>query len=136
MADSFAIRRDRQSNHWQDWGNLILAVWLFLSPWILQFMSRVSEPAGIAPAAMSRVMERLGPRRHYFPGGRLGDIATAALAGMGQSTSRHLGLHCAVGLRFRTGRDAGVGPLGGRRSRLHRGRRNQRGEIAKFQRAA
>lgn len=54
MTNSFAIRRDRQSNHWQDWVNVILAIWLFLSPWILQFMSRVSEPAGISPYSMSR----------------------------------------------------------------------------------
>ena len=26
-----------QANHWQDWGNLVLAGWLFISPWILQF---------------------------------------------------------------------------------------------------
>jgi len=25
------------TNRWQDWANLALAVWLFVSPWILQF---------------------------------------------------------------------------------------------------
>ncbi|HZU90512.1 MAG TPA: SPW repeat protein [Stellaceae bacterium] len=26
-----------RSNCWQDWANLILAIWLFISPWILNF---------------------------------------------------------------------------------------------------
>lgn len=26
-----------RSNRWQDWLNLLLAIWLFFSPWILQF---------------------------------------------------------------------------------------------------
>jgi len=25
------------ANNWQDWVNLILAVWLFISPWVLNF---------------------------------------------------------------------------------------------------
>ncbi len=25
------------SRRWQDWANLILAIWLFISPWVLQF---------------------------------------------------------------------------------------------------
>lgn len=27
----------RAGNHWQDWANLVLAIWLFISPWVLQF---------------------------------------------------------------------------------------------------
>ena len=34
-----------RSNRWQDWCNLILAIWLFISPWVLQFGS------GAQPAA-------------------------------------------------------------------------------------
>lgn len=30
-------RRDRQSNAWQDWANLILGLWLFASPWLIHF---------------------------------------------------------------------------------------------------
>ena len=26
-----------RSNRWQDWANLILAIWLFISPWVLRF---------------------------------------------------------------------------------------------------
>jgi hypothetical protein len=37
------------SNKWQDWINLILAIWLFISPWVLSFApgstGPVSEPA-------------------------------------------------------------------------------------------
>ena len=33
-----------RSNRPQDWANLILAIWLFISPWVLQF------GAGLAPA--------------------------------------------------------------------------------------
>jgi len=35
--------------HWQDWCNLILGAWLFLSPWILQF----GEAGGRTIAAMN-----------------------------------------------------------------------------------
>lgn len=44
-----------RSNRWQDWVNLLLAVWLFFSPWILQFGNNVatSEPVtrGVAGQA-------------------------------------------------------------------------------------
>ena len=30
-------RSPAQRDHWQDWTNLVLAVWLFVSPWILKF---------------------------------------------------------------------------------------------------
>src|SRR5689334_1742305 len=31
------MRRPARENYWQDWANAILAVWLFISPWVLQF---------------------------------------------------------------------------------------------------
>lgn len=40
MTANVAMRR------WQDWGNLVLGVWLFLSPWILRF---TVEAAASAP---------------------------------------------------------------------------------------
>jgi hypothetical protein len=51
MAISYRTRT--QSNQWQDWVNLILAVWLFLSPWILGFAGggAGAPAAGAAPAA-------------------------------------------------------------------------------------
>jgi hypothetical protein len=33
------MRRPARENYWQDWANAILAVWLFISPWVLQFGS-------------------------------------------------------------------------------------------------
>lgn len=33
------------TNKWQDWANLVLAVWLFVSPWLLKF-----EPGAAAPS--------------------------------------------------------------------------------------
>ena len=37
------------SGHWQDWANLVLAIWLFFSPWILSFA--MPNGAGGAAAA-------------------------------------------------------------------------------------
>ncbi|HEX7968938.1 MAG TPA: SPW repeat protein [Stellaceae bacterium] len=43
--------RDR-ANRWQDWTNLALGIWLFLSPWILRFDAGVPQgDAGAAAAA-------------------------------------------------------------------------------------
>ena len=36
------------ANHWQDWGNLVLAVWLFISPWVLNFANAAPAPSGVA----------------------------------------------------------------------------------------
>ena len=37
-----------RNDRWQDWANLVLSVWFFFSPWILEFGNRVSTggPAG------------------------------------------------------------------------------------------
>jgi hypothetical protein len=40
------VHRPARENYWQDWGNAILAVWLFISPWILQFAARAASGAG------------------------------------------------------------------------------------------
>lgn len=46
---------DDRANRWQDWTNLMLAIWLFVSPWVLQFgggMSATGPAAsGVASAA-------------------------------------------------------------------------------------
>jgi hypothetical protein len=34
-----------RTNNWQDWANLVLAVWLFISPWVLQFGSAAQNVA-------------------------------------------------------------------------------------------
>ena len=40
------VRRPARENYWQDWANAILAIWLFISPWVLQYGS--GAPAGTA----------------------------------------------------------------------------------------
>ena len=47
-----------RANRWQDWANLILAIWLFISPWVLQFAlggqpTAPGAAAGGAPAAVN-----------------------------------------------------------------------------------
>jgi hypothetical protein len=39
------------TNRWQDWANLVLGVWLFLSPWILGFAARGEPTATVTTAA-------------------------------------------------------------------------------------
>jgi hypothetical protein len=47
-----------RANRWQDWANLVLAIWLFISPWVLQFAlgGQAAAPGapggGAAPAAV------------------------------------------------------------------------------------
>lgn len=43
-----AMSGPEAGNRWQDWVNLILAVWLFLSPWVLQFSTTNVPAAGDA----------------------------------------------------------------------------------------
>jgi hypothetical protein len=38
------ILRRTEASHWQDWVNLVLAVWLFVSPWALGY-SAILAPA-------------------------------------------------------------------------------------------
>jgi hypothetical protein len=39
-----------RSNRWQDWTTLVLAIWLFISPWVLQFGSGVpTSPVTAGP---------------------------------------------------------------------------------------
>lgn len=41
----------QQSNRWQDWAILVIAVWFFFSPWILQFGT--AAPTATAGAAIA-----------------------------------------------------------------------------------
>ncbi len=51
---AWSMYNPNRSNRWQDWLNLILAIWLFFSPWILQFSggawTTAQPPAGNAAA--------------------------------------------------------------------------------------
>lgn len=43
-----------RTNRWQDWANLILAVWLFISPWVLQFGgAQTTGAANVSAVAVS-----------------------------------------------------------------------------------
>jgi SPW repeat-containing protein len=44
-----------QSNHWQDWANLVLAVWLFISPWVINFGGNPAAGAGATPGPVNDV---------------------------------------------------------------------------------
>jgi len=36
-TQTYDVGRPARSRNWQDWANLILAIWLFISPWVLNF---------------------------------------------------------------------------------------------------
>ena len=48
------VRRPGRENYWQDWANAIVAVWFFVSPWILQFGAVALATAGDAATVGSR----------------------------------------------------------------------------------
>ena len=39
------LRNPNRRNRWQDWANVVLAIWLFISPWVLQFGQNVQTAA-------------------------------------------------------------------------------------------
>ena len=45
----YARYNPNRTNRWQDWANLLLAIWFFFSPWILQYGSGVSAGQPGAP---------------------------------------------------------------------------------------
>lgn len=47
-SDSGGSAYPVRSNRWQDWANLILAIWLFLSPWVLGFGGPQSTAGAVA----------------------------------------------------------------------------------------
>ena len=57
------------SNRWEDWGNLLLGAWLFVSPWVLQFAAGTGSNATVASAAWNA----------WISGGVIAVIAVVAL---------------------------------------------------------
>ena len=47
------MRRPARENYWQDWANAIVAVWLFISPWILNFGAGNTATTGGGGAAQT-----------------------------------------------------------------------------------
>ncbi len=48
------MRRPARENFWQDWANAVLAVWFFISPWVLQFGA--SAPAATGEATTTGLL--------------------------------------------------------------------------------
>src|SRR3954449_5817603 len=49
MSTTYApVRRPARENYWQDWANAIIAVWFFISPWVLQFGAGAPAADGAA----------------------------------------------------------------------------------------
>lgn len=61
--------RRSSSNRWEDWGNLLLGAWLFVSPWVLQFAAGPGSDATVANAAWNA----------WISGSVIAVIAAAAL---------------------------------------------------------
>jgi hypothetical protein len=58
------------TNQWQDWGNLVLAIWLFISPWVL----------GFAPGTSSEHIMTAAAWDAWIVGIIIGVLSIAALA--------------------------------------------------------
>jgi SPW repeat len=43
------------SNRWPDWANLVLGVWLFISPWVVNFGRNPADWAGATPGPVGDV---------------------------------------------------------------------------------
>jgi hypothetical protein len=50
-----AVRRPARENYWQDWANAILAVWFFISPWVLQFGAGAPADGGAQTGLLGAV---------------------------------------------------------------------------------
>lgn len=48
MSDINRLGGGARSARWQDWCNLVLAVWLFISPWVLAFAASANLVGGTA----------------------------------------------------------------------------------------
>lgn len=55
--------------NWEDWGNLLLGVWLFVSPWVLQFAAGLGSDANTTIAVWNA----------WICGGVIAVIAVSAL---------------------------------------------------------
>ena len=125
MSTTYTTCVGRCANYWQDWANAILAVWLFISPWVLQFGAGApASPTDEWPAhraSRGRAcsgLERLGAGRDRFPGRDFGDQPDGFLAGIREHRTVDLGLYRALGAWFRDAFRRGMGSLDRRRAGL------------------
>jgi hypothetical protein len=50
-TETTQVYRTDPGRKWQDWANAILAIWLFISPWVISFGQAPAVPAGGATVA-------------------------------------------------------------------------------------
>lgn len=72
----------RDRNHWQDWVNLVLAIWLFVSPWVLNLAGVIDGSTGAGATANSPGMAAAW--NAWVIGVVVGVIAVAALSRLQQ----------------------------------------------------
>lgn len=110
-------------NRWQDWANLILAIWLFISPWVLQFGAAVQvAPAGavngpgvaVSHAAWNAWV--LGV--HRVPCRIVGHRQLGGVAGMVELDPRSVDLRRTLGIGLCRTAAGELGPLARRRPDL------------------
>jgi hypothetical protein len=70
---SMAVTRRRAT--WQDWVNLALAIWLFVSPWVLQFGHGLQQPSNGAVATAAWDAWILGVLVFIAAASEIGSIA-------------------------------------------------------------
>jgi uncharacterized membrane protein YoaK (UPF0700 family) len=56
-TQTYDVGRPARSNNWQDWANLILAIWLFVSPWVLGFAGLYATGNGTAVGTTTVAMD-------------------------------------------------------------------------------
>ena len=87
-----------RSKHWQDLLNLMLAIWLFISPWVLQFgQHAIAQPGAGITAVQAASSNALGARRGRLPDQRLCPLWDGAVAGVDESYSWRVDFHRATG---------------------------------------
>jgi hypothetical protein len=47
-SNAYITQKSGNSNRWEDWANLLLGAWLFVSPWVLQFVVGTGSNASAA----------------------------------------------------------------------------------------
>ncbi|MGH6894965.1 MAG: SPW repeat protein [Geminicoccaceae bacterium] len=81
MARNRFMTQRTNANRWQDWTNLILAIWLFISPWVLQFASGATTVGTPAEAAAAGSVVVAAAWNAWIFGVVVAAIAAAGLLG-------------------------------------------------------
>ena len=104
--------RPGRADRWQDGANVVLAIWLFISPWVLRFVAtaQVTGNAANGPAvAASHAAWNAGCSGNRLPRRRFRPRQSGNLAGMAEHYPRRVDLRSTLGARVYR---AGAGELG------------------------